>query len=65
MPLSWSAFGTRRWRAHVAELAGRVFRKESEYMEWLGIGVGLFNEAGSNLLVVSERMLKEVVTSLE
>ncbi len=34
-------------------------------MEWLGCGVTVFNETGSNLLVVSEDMLKEIVLSLK
>lgn len=65
MPLSWSAFGIERWRTQVEELAGKPFSKEGEYMEWLGSRVTVFNEVGSNLVVVSERMLKEVVRNLK
>ena len=65
MPLSWSAFELPRWRSHVEKLAGRSFRKEKDYMEWLGARVTVFNETGSNLVVVSEDMLGEIVIKKE
>jgi len=65
MPLSWSAFEIAKWRKHVEKVAKRRFEKENDYMEWLGCGVTVFNETGSNLLVVSEDMLKEIVLSLK
>jgi hypothetical protein len=64
MPLSWSAFVHAQWKTRIQQLAGRSFSKESEYIEWLGRRVTVFNEVGSNLIVVSENMLKELVRNL-
>jgi hypothetical protein len=65
MPLSWSTFNITKWKSHVEKVAERRFSEENNYMEWLGARVTVFNETGSNLLIVSEGMLSEIVQGLE
>jgi hypothetical protein len=75
MPLSWSAWGveddeigvrrtalSQRWRSAVSTIAdNQQFSSEIMYM-WLGKGHKVFNsEQGSNMMVIAEIMLKEII----
>ncbi|KAK3063160.1 hypothetical protein LTS18_002588, partial [Coniosporium uncinatum] len=68
MPLSWLVQYRKEWIGRVfkgLEAGLRASRDEDKYMLWLGEEATLFGEQGSNMAVITARVLEMIIEGLE
>ena len=64
MPLCWSVLHCEKWKERVLQGLPRglaASKDEGRYMLWLGEEAVVFGEQGTNLSLIAERVVREIV----